>query len=249
MKLLITLLNFFLVLSCYNSEKVRNKIATISIEEATLQDTIKLASQKDYFDLSPNEEEEIVFDTIPILDHLHFACLEFHDIDDIIISLVRRDKDSFTVLIPKFRSRGGFYDTILVQDYNFDGLTDLDFILRPGCRSGANAIHHIYLNQGNKFAKAVIPQYSFLSPVLKEKTVYGIYNGVDDFELIKATWKGDSLLIKELIDIQILEGTDNYTYKATFYTVEEDKKVRIKEEIINDLPKNYTEVLWQNILI
>jgi hypothetical protein len=249
MKTLIKILSFFLILSCSDSEKVKNKIDSVSNEKTSIQKTLKQPPPKGWFDVSSNQDDEAVFfDTIPILDKVHFACFEFHDIDDIVFSVVRKDKDSLAILIPKFRKVGGFYDTILVQDYNFDGIKDLDFVLRPGCRSGANACHNIYLNKDSKFIKAAIPQYSFLTPIAKEKTIYGMYNGEDDFELIKAKWKGDSLIVNELVDIEIITLNKNYHYKAIFYDFEGTKKIKIKEEIIKKFPKNYTKVLSENIL-
>jgi hypothetical protein len=252
MKTLLYFLSFFCLLSCTDSEQETEKTVPIPTKETSIQYTSTPPPPK----LSSNnnlgqdiEEEEVLFDTVPILDNKHFACLEFHDIDEVVLSLLRKDKDRFTVLIPKFRERGGFYDTILVQDYNFDGIQDIDFVIRPGCRSGANAIHNIYLKKGKKFKKATIPPYSFLTPVLKEKTIYGIYNGDDDFELIKATWKGSQLLIKELVDIEIIEPNDNYDYYlAKFYTLDGDKKTKVKEDTMKSLPKNYTDALFENIL-
>lgn len=251
MKTLIYFLSFVFLLSCTDSKQETKNTVSPSTKETPIQYSSKPIPPK----LSSNtnldqeiEEEEVFFDTVSIINDKHFVCLEFHDIDDIVFSLLRKNKDRFTVLIPKFRKRGGFYDTILVQDYNFDGIQDIDFVIRPGCRSGANAIHNIYLRKGHKFKKATIPKYSFLTPVLKEKTMYGIYNGDGDFELIKATWKGNQLLIKDLVDVQIIEKKDDYYYLATFYTLDGDKKTKIKEEIKKHLPKDYTGVLFDNIL-
>lgn len=251
MKTLIYFLSFVFLLSCTDSKPKTKNTVSPSTKETPIQYSSKPIPPK----LSSNtnldqeiEEEEVFFDTVSIIDDKHFVCLEFHDIDDIVFGLLRKNKDRFTVLIPKFRKRGGFYDTILVQDYNFDGIQDIDFVMRPGCRSGANAIHNIYLRKGYKFKKATIPKYSFLTPVLKEKTIYGIYNGDGDFELIKAKWKGNRLLIKDLVDIQIIESKGDYNYLVKFYILEGEKKIKVKEERMQHFPRNYKDILSQNIL-
>jgi hypothetical protein len=248
MKASILLLIILFLVSC-NSETVKDKTKVTSKKQlmASIHQTIVSIKQRIKGTLKYHEkEEEIYFDTIPVIDKVHFVCLEFHDIDELVFSLIRKGKNKTTCLIPKTKKTGGFYDTVLVKDYNFDKIKDIDVVIRPGCRTGANTFHNIYLRKGSKFVTANIPPYSYLSPVFKEKTIYGIYNGPDDREFIKAKWKKDSLLITELVEIK--NSPNNESYKAVYYQYKGNKKKKIKEEIIQGFPESYTKIVSKHVL-
>lgn len=152
------------------------------------------------------DENKIFYDTIEVFDDFHKVFMEFYSMSEFSFRLVKVKNNKTDTLISKTNS-GCFFDTILIKDYNFDNVPDFDLISAACNRSGANTIHHIYLNQDSIFTKLKFEHSLNIYPVREEEVIYGGYNGVWDFSVYKAKWIDEELIIQEEHSFMIPDDT------------------------------------------
>jgi len=128
---------------------------------------------------------------------------------------------------------GSFYDTILIKDYNFDGVPDVDLITRPANRSGDNAINHIFLRKQDTFElakKSRRPLCAYITPVKAEKALYGrILNSNGDFIFRKLIWNGNQLIISEEVTSNCKESCAERVLSK--YVYKNGERILVKEGV------------------
>lgn len=198
LSILLILLSF-LIFRCAdeNKEKKKNEKEKIQIKDSIINKNNDAEKKEIVYDtIENNVEDKIYYDTIYSKDKKYAVLIESYSFSEHSFCLIQTKKKKTDTLITKTKT-GCYFDTIFFRDYNFDGIVDFDFVTVPCCRSGANTIHHIYINNGNKFEKLKFEEDGNIFPIKEEKTIYGGYNGVWDFSVYKAKWRKGKLIKTE----------------------------------------------------